>query len=81
MVTRTEFGPNGIRLELDHTQIFPDDPGNGTPALVIKGEYTATFHCALNEGELDCGGYQLDDREMRWLEEQEILVDAFLTGN
>lgn len=75
----TRFGPSGIRLELDHTQIFPDDPGAGTPALVIKGDYSATYHCALNEGELDCGGYQLNDEEVQWLEEQESLVDEFLS--
>jgi hypothetical protein len=66
---------------MDHTQIFPDDPGRGTPVLVIKGEYTATYHCALNEGELDCGSYQLNTAEMKWLEAQEDLVEAFLSGD
>ena len=46
-------GPGGIIVTLDSTQIFPADPGNGTPAMVFlpfKGH--ATFWCAQVEGEV-----------------------------
>jgi hypothetical protein len=48
-----KHGPGGIRVEFDATQIFPDDPGQGTPVLVCLGRETATFCSALNFGEVD----------------------------
>lgn len=67
-------GPGGVMLEIDPAQHFPDDPGNGTPLLVVKGRATATLTCALGEGELDdgCGGtLSLTDEQLRWLDAQE----------
>lgn len=50
----------GWSLSLDKGQIFPDDPGQGTPAMVY-GPFgaNATLACALNEGEArgSRGGY------------------------
>lgn len=74
-------GPSGVKIVLDSNQIFPDDPGQGTPALVVKGEFTSTYNCASSEGELDCGAYRLTDAELDWLQSEEIYnqVDDFLT--
>lgn len=61
-------GPGGLRLELDASQIFPEDPGQGTPFMVVHASgASATFCCACNEGELDCGEYQLSPAQMGWL--------------
>lgn len=46
-------GPKGIRLELDASEIFPDDPGMGTPRLVWVGKESMTLDCAMdNVGEI-----------------------------
>lgn len=73
------IGPGGLRLELDPAQVFPDDPGQGTPALVVLGKWSATFTCALNEGVLDgpCER-ELTNAQMAWLEKQEEYVNRYL---
>ena len=39
-------------VELDRSQVFPDDPGNGTPAMVRWRGFSATYWCAVGEEEL-----------------------------
>lgn len=68
----------GIEIVLDASQIFPGDPGMGTPAIVKKGRHTATFHCALDTGELGLGDYTLTKEESDWLASKESEVDAFM---
>jgi hypothetical protein len=75
MKTQLLRGP-GITLELDETEIFPDNPGNGTPAMVYVGENSATYWCALGTGEVDM--YTLSERQMRWLDAQNDIVAEFL---
>ena len=83
-------GPGGIQLVLDSSQVFPDDPGNGTPALVYKlrgGRVVAssTYNCALGEGVLDGGregDYQLTDAQLDWLDSKDATVNAvYEVGN
>jgi hypothetical protein len=84
MTRKTLSGPQGIRIELDSAEIFPDDPGQGTPAMVYVGEgdqHSGTYWAALNEGELICGrsgDYQLNASQHNWLAAQEETVGAFL---
>lgn len=62
---------NYLAIELDAAQIYPSDPGQGTPILVVHGQHTATLECAVNEGELAGRGnvlYKLSDLEMKWLD-------------
>jgi len=72
-----------IRIVLDEQQVFPEDPGQGTPDLVEKLDatgrviHTATFNCATSEGELDCGEYHLTDPEWDWLNAQADAVDKW----
>lgn len=77
MDKRTLHGP-GIRIELDKTEVFPDDPGAGTPAMVYVGRASATFWCALDTGELWGGNVELTDRQVKWLHEQYAEVNEFL---
>ena len=87
--TKTLTGPGGLTIELDRSQVFPDDPGNGTPAMVVltKGRqtYRATYTCASNEGTVTSDGYHceeytLSDRQVNWLHEQEDSIEEFLNS-
>ena len=72
----TKYGPNGLRVEFDSSEIFPEDPGQGTPVLVYLGRETASFCCALNEGEV--GGYvRLSPEQIEFLASLEELVWNF----
>lgn len=65
--------PNDSRyyVELDSDQVYPDDPGNGTPAMVYgPGGVSATLWCAADTGEL-LGGSETHDipqRVLDWLQ-------------
>jgi len=49
---QTITGPHGIKLKLDAGQIYPDDPGMGTPILFeFRGE-TMTWTCGYEGGNL-----------------------------
>lgn len=87
MAKKTLRGPGGLHVELDTDQVFPDDPGNGTPALVYNARRThnATFQCALGTGELlgfgaDDSVVLLGNESMKWLESIEDEVYKFLPG-
>ncbi len=85
--TKTLVGPNGIRIELDKDQVFKDDPGQGTPAMVRlnrgrhKPEGCSTYTCASNEGEIDAGSdgfVKLNEAQCLWLNQQEDAIGKFL---
>lgn len=67
-----------VTLVLDSSEVFADDPGEGTPALVIvrhgSSEFVATYDCVMGEGEVE--GYEISDSVYRWLEEMESEVEA-----
>ena len=69
-------GP-GIRIILDASEIVPNDPGAGTPALVVCGRRTGSFWCAVDTAELDGGEHELSLRQVEWLESQIELVEAW----
>lgn len=71
-------GPNGIQLILDPSQIDFYDPGNGTPAIVKYNGGSATYTCAVEEGEVDRGDgmIRLSKVIVSWLVDQEKYVDA-----
>ncbi len=76
MATKTLNGPGGIRLELDTSEVFEDEPGAGTPAMVYLGRHGGTYWCAVDTGEL--GDITLSRSAMRWLENQTEIVEDFL---
>jgi hypothetical protein len=67
---------------LDSDEVFPDDPGQGTPAMVNGPRaLSATYHCALSETVLvDDGGRDvpIPAAVQRWLEDVEDEVSAFI---
>lgn len=82
----TLTGPDGLSIQLDADQIFPEDPGQGTPAIVIqrrgKRESTATFACANDTGVLEdhYGDFLVLNRyKCAWLGAMETYVDNWLT--
>ncbi len=76
MEKQTLIGPRGVKLILDPSEIFPDDPGSGTPALVEYKEQTGTYWCALGEGEVCCDKVvKLPVPVLDWLENQRPLVE------
>ena len=83
----TLSGPDGLRIELDAEQIFPEDPGQGTPALVIqrkgrRDEYSSTYNCASDQGTLENTRGEflvLSKPKCDWLNAMETYVDRWLT--
>lgn len=79
-----EIRKHGLVLELDSEQVLPDDPGQGTPAMIrleSNPECCATFWCAAGEGELDSdrdGFHQLNHDQVMWLDEMQDEVDQFI---
>lgn len=78
---------NKLRVVLDKREVFPDDPGNGTPAMVYyenqHGRFSATYWCACGEGELldDRGRtHQLTQAQLDWLDSLEPELTHFLHG-
>ena len=81
--TATLVGPSGYRVTLDRREVFEDDPGQGTPALVrhhLGG--VATYWCALGEGEIELGTtgeyLSIPHSVMAWLESIDPQVTEFL---
>lgn len=82
-VKQTIVGPGGLKVVLNADEIFPNNPGMGTPCMVelrltTHGLATATFECAAAEAELECGEVQLTVSQAAWLREMSADVDAWL---
>ncbi len=73
---KTLVGPNGLRLVLDTDEVYPDNPGDGTPAMLYLGKNSGTYWCALDTGEVD--GRALSSHQYAWVLSNEELVDNFL---
>lgn len=72
-------GPS-VKVEMDTNEIFPNDPGMGTPVMVIViGGGTATWNCAINEGETD--EEKLTDEQMKWLNQITPQVEKWMMDN
>ena len=56
---------HGLRVEFDAAEIFPEDPGAGTPVMVWTCGNSATYNCARNEGEVDT--VRLTQQQIDWL--------------
>lgn len=71
-------GPQGITLELDPEQVFPEDPGQGTPALVCfpNGD-TGTYNCVTCEGET-ADGTPATQEQLDWLMTFEDKIEQLL---
>jgi hypothetical protein len=95
MLKQNYFGPNGIELRLDRSDI---DPDNITDAIkkqkiaqvhkTVRGlKYEGSYWAVVLDAELDCqeSGKQekfhaLNPQEMQWLRGQEPEIERFLFG-
>lgn len=71
-------GPQGATLTLDRDEVYPNDPGAGTPAMVEWNGGTASYTCATSEGEVDAdrkGYLPLPQSVLNWLESPKV-IDA-----
>lgn len=70
---------NGWTIELDTAEVFPNDPGNGTPAMVYspKNE-SATYWRACDMGTIGDNDAEIPSRVLNWLNAQEETVNSFL---
>jgi hypothetical protein len=74
---QTVTGPDGIELHLDAGEIFPNDPGQGTPAIVkLSTGDTATFNCVDNT--LEVSGIDLTSTQQNWIRSLSSTVDDWL---
>jgi hypothetical protein len=83
--TLTLDGPDDLHIDLDRSQVFPDDPGAGTPAMVyIKGSRgwrdSGTYWCACDTGVLSGNDSVLSRAQVQWLAAQADRVESFLYG-
>lgn len=69
-------GPDRVVLHLDATEIYPDNPGNGTPIMVEYMGAFATYNCAMGEGEIE--GIELPREVMQWLDNHVNILDDWL---
>lgn len=74
---KTLVGPSGLRLVLDTDEVHPENPGEGTPAMLYLGKMSGTYWCALDTGEVD--ERELSSLQYAWLTAQEELVEEFLS--
>lgn len=78
----------GLRLVCDRNEVYPDDPGNGTPAIVQyksqKLKASSTYWCATGEGCLEItsprnlGSFKLSDNQLAWLDSLDSELTEFL---
>ncbi len=76
MSKQTVIGPRGIKLHLDPAQVFPNDPGAGSPALVEYRKSFGSYTCATCEGY--CDSQPVPQECIDWLNSPEI--DALVEG-
>ena len=80
---KTIKGPKGYSVVLDKGEVYLDDPGQGTPALLRDAAgNSSTFWCALNEGEIDTalGAKPVPSLVTEWMCDIESEVNSFLYG-
>jgi len=76
-VQKIKSPDSSIWVELDVNEIYPNNPGQGTPVLVcLKTGETGTWNCVTSEGEVD--GVLLTDEQRTWLESITNSVEAWM---
>ena len=71
------------RIELDPKEAVPDDPGQGTPAMVYgPNGASGTFDCVCDTGEMSMGDHEqsLPPGVLRWLESMGEYVHDYVAA-
>ena len=67
------------QLIADRSQVFPEDPGAGTPLLVMSPTGTSgTLHCVLDTGEIGCGDESVPASVLSWLARVQDEAEAWV---
>lgn len=71
-----------LTLELDKNEVFPEDPGQGTPAMIYLYKNnrliaSGTFDCVLDTGMVE--DEKLTKKEINWLDSQSDLVNEIIS--
>lgn len=75
-------GPGGLILELDRSEWYPEDPGNGCPALVVYKGQTASLNCAIEEEAVWSDvRVCLSKKQVKWLQDQELNAWEWIQTN
>lgn len=85
MNTNIFRGPDGWTLVADRREVYPEDPGQGTPLMVYgpRAASSGTLGRVLDTAEVDGPGCRLDEvpsRVMRWLERVADEAQAWVFG-
>ena len=79
MTKRTLTGPKNYKVILDTAEVFLDDPGQGTPAIVkAPNGSTGTYWCVTGEGEIGDNGASVPAAVLKWLDSVEDEINDFL---
>lgn len=73
---RKTYFCGSYKLVLDSSEIYPDDPGNGAPAMLHCGKRSATYYCAADTGDLD--ELEMPPSVMKWLDRMADTVAKFI---
>ena len=82
---KKSYKRGNLIVELDRSQVFPDNPGDGCPALVYylkRGRLgdSGSYNCIVNEGAF-MDGRPISESEMDWLVGLEDKIENFLHGD
>lgn len=92
MTKRTIAGPGSLRIDLDPTQAFPDDPGAGTPVILrmrvpcagyeddddpLMKEASCTWGFYCGDGTID--SYRIPHNMKRWLDAVEDRISDWMS--
>jgi len=66
-VHKLQSPDKSILVELDKNEIYPNDPGMGTPVMIyLRGGASGSWNCVISEGEVE--GHPLTRSQSAWLE-------------
>ena len=74
LIKKTLKGPQNTQLILDQAQVFPDDPGAGTPATVKYRNHYGSYWCCV--GDEECDGVELPQEVLDWLNSSKIVNEV-----
>jgi hypothetical protein len=78
---KTLRGPRGWRIVLDSREVFPADPGAGTPAMVYSPSgLSGTYWCVADTGEID-GTDPVPGEVARWIDSVADEVNEFVEAH
>jgi len=76
---RKTYVYGSYKLVLDSSEIYPDNPGNGAPAMVHCAGRSGTYGCVVDTQELE--DLDLPTSVLNWLDKMANTVDCFIADH